>query len=193
MIDNEDTRCFLREIISPAPYVEGEIDDVMRELAGLFTARGYKLVVKVGKSEFEVTNPEVIFNALDFHEKTKGVGDLVKLLMKGVVVEASIDEAVHCRIEAKLDRPRSDDDNKIFIGMIEEWFSDNDLPYMNRFYRRPTLAQDPVDRYLDNPLESCFKLIFGFALQYRVSVSCLMSSGFDEDLKNNLVKVMDRQ
>jgi hypothetical protein len=179
-------------IFGPASYVEGEVDEAMGELTDVFIRLGYRLFIRTDKDAIEISEPKVLYDVLDFYEKENGVGALVRLLLDGVTIDAGKDGERESgfRIGVCLDGPPSAEDRDKFIDMVEEWVSDNDLPYVDRFFRRPTLSQDPVDRYLDNPLESCFKHMFGFAFQYQVSISCKGPVCSDLELKDRLKKAL---
>lgn len=195
MAENQKTdrraRCYLWRITGPEAYQEGPMDELMSELCGVFLRHDYNLRVRLGARASALAAPGELFEELVRIEKDQGVEALVKLFMDGLVLEASRAGITAFRLEATLDLPASAAEQEQFRDMVCEWVGSNGLSYLERFYRRPTLAQDPADHYLDNSLESCLQRVFGFALQYRVGVGCLAPFvGFEEGIKEELAQAL---
>ncbi len=177
---------------NPTPFGEGKIDEVVQALLGIILEHGYELAAVLGGKEICLAGPNDFFQSLYLYEKEQGAAAVVRSFMEGVVVNAARKGRKAFTVATVLESPGSEEEKEKFAGMAEEWVLQNGLlSFVERFFRRPTLAQDPADRYLDNPLESCLKFVFGFAFQYRVTIAGWRRQELEEAMHEELARVLE--
>jgi hypothetical protein len=159
------------------------VEAVLCSLQGLFQGRGFDLFARLRNNRLVLSEPSGLFGALEFFEIERGVSTLVEAFSSGLAIEAASGGRSHFRIEARIDLPESAGGREQFKGMIVEHAAWDSLSFTQRYFRGPTLAQDPAGRFLEDRLQRCLRLVFGFPVRYRVSVSCLAPSKLEGFLR----------
>jgi len=175
-------------------FKEGEIHQVLRRSIKLLEDNGFSLKVDfiTEKKKLPSQKPEGgLFEILKEYEQEKGVGVLLEVLIRGLVILKAKKNDLLINLQLFLRSPQDSEKNiELFKEIIANWVKEDKLTFTERFFRLPKITEDLADRYLDNPLEQVLRKTFGFHFKYKLTISSLVDSPESQKLREALYKII---
>lgn len=171
-------------------YKEGEIHQTMKKCIKLLLRDKFKIGANLLTQKKLIKNEKGLLEALKAYEKKHGVNKLLEIFNDRLRLNCTRKDA-KLEVDIILRMPTSSKENEeTFKNMVIEWVETNSLTYAERFFRLPKITEDFSDRYLDNPLETALKNLYGYDFEYRILIKCKKVFPEHQELRKELHAIL---